>query len=355
MEKLRLEIERKKQLLKSAAELSNNSSYVRQSDILKLREQEKQKEQEELDEINEKKRKAIEVVRDKEEPLVSPKIAKSEVDISNLSDNQIFEKLRSIREPVTLFGELASDRRNRLIALLTIINASQEEDRIVTGKGNDEEDDDDDDDEDDDDDDDDEDNKRLAKRRKSRGSSNNMESAEASAHSSSSAQAANGSSSSGPAAISADKSARDRGKAEDRGKGAKRVQFSKQPDLSKEKVIIKYFRSILSDWEDDLAARDEGVKLTARGRMETKTQKQCKDYIRPLFKQCKKKTVEPDILLALFDIVSCCEEGDFLKANDHYLRCAIGNSGMPHTLLFFLHVAHVVLISYCIFILWHTF
>ena len=45
---------------------------------------------------------------------------------------------------------------------------------------------------------------------------------------------------------------------------------------------------------------------------------------RPLFKQCKRKEVEPDILLALFEMVKECESGDFMKANDHYLRCAIG-------------------------------
>ena len=99
--------------------------------------------------------------------------------------------------------------------------------------------------------------------------------------------------------------------------------------------------------------------------METKLQKQCKDYIRPLFKLCKRKEVNHDILIPLTDMVKCCEEGnnlprykyklhylhyrlevkfirflylciflhlifgtgDFLKANDHYLRCAIGNAG----------------------------
>lgn len=32
------------------------------------------------------------------------------------------------------------------------------------------------------------------------------------------------------------------------------------------------------------------------GKMETRTQKQCKDYIRPLFKLCKKEEVPLDIL-----------------------------------------------------------
>jgi hypothetical protein len=49
-------------------------------------------------------------------------------------------------------------------------------------------------------------------------------------------------------------------------------------------------------WERDLDARPDSVKTTVIGRTETKTQKQCKDYIRPLFKLCKKKEVPPEIL-----------------------------------------------------------
>jgi pre-mRNA-splicing factor 18 len=80
--------------------------------------------------------------------------------------------------------------------------------------------------------------------------------------------------------------------------------------------------------------------------METKTLKQCKDYIRPLFKLCKrimmliqmtirffyddlnilgkKKEVNYDILDRLYDIVQWCEDGNFMKASEEYLKCAIG-------------------------------
>lgn len=38
--------------------------------------------------------------------------------------------------------------------------------------------------------------------------------------------------------------------------------------------------------------------------METKTQKQCKDYIRPLFKLCKRQEVPEDILQKLVKVIS---------------------------------------------------
>ena len=65
------------------------------------------------------------------------------------------------------------------------------------------------------------------------------------------------------------------------------------------------------------------------GKMETRTQKQCKDYIRPLFRMCKKKEVPFSILDKLVLMVKHCEEGNFLAANDQYIRTAIGNAAWP--------------------------
>ena len=109
----------------------------------------------------------------------------------------------------------------------------------------------------------------------------------------------------------------------------KRIQFSKMPNLTPEKVVYKYFRSLLKEWEWDLNARDDAEKMTARGKMETKTQKQCKDYIRPLFKMCKRRHVEKDILDKLHEMVQCCDDGNFRAAHDKYLQTAIGNAAWP--------------------------
>jgi pre-mRNA-splicing factor 18 len=72
--------------------------------------------------------------------------------------------------------------------------------------------------------------------------------------------------------------------------------------LSSEKIIYKYFRNLLKQWEWDLDDRDDYLKQTAKGKMETRTQKQCKDYIRPLFKLCKRKEVPGDILIKLVQV-----------------------------------------------------
>ena len=95
------------------------------------------------------------------------------------------------------------------------------------------------------------------------------------------------------------------------------------------KKIHKFFKSLLKQWEDDLAHRPDSVKQTAAGRNETKTYKQCKDYIRPLFKMCKSRRLEPGMMAHILNIVTYCEQGEFVKANDAYIDVAIGRAAWP--------------------------
>jgi pre-mRNA-splicing factor 18 len=74
------------------------------------------------------------------------------------------------------------------------------------------------------------------------------------------------------------------------------TNFARTAGLTPEKIVYKYFKNLNKMWEWDLNSRDNAEKLTAKGKMETRTQKQCKDYIRPLFKLCRKGEVPLDIL-----------------------------------------------------------
>jgi pre-mRNA-splicing factor 18 len=95
------------------------------------------------------------------------------------------------------------------------------------------------------------------------------------------------------------------------------------------KRIYRFFKGLLRQWEDDLAARPEAVKRTAAGRNETKTLKQCKDYIRPLFKLCKTRRLDPSLMSHILKIVEFCQAGEFVKANDAYIDIAIGRAAWP--------------------------
>jgi pre-mRNA-splicing factor 18 len=100
-------------------------------------------------------------------------------------------------------------------------------------------------------------------------------------------------------------------------------------DNDPHKTIHGFFKVLLHQWEEDLANRPDSVKRTATGKNETKTLKQCKDYIRPLFKLCKNRTLEESIMGSILKIVNCCKEGEFVKANDAYMDVAIGRAAWP--------------------------
>lgn len=87
-----------------------------------------------------------------------------------------------------------------------------------------------------------------------------------------------------------------------KGPGTILTNFSHTPGLTPEKIVYKYFRNLNKQWEWDLSLREEAEKLCAKGKLETRTQKQCKDYIRPLFKLCKKGEVPLDILSKLVTV-----------------------------------------------------
>ena len=96
-----------------------------------------------------------------------------------------------------------------------------------------------------------------------------------------------------------------------------------------DKMVYRFFKRMLRGWETDLAGRPDHVKRTAQGKIAVKTMKQCKDYIRPLFKLCKQRQVPPDILPNLVAIVKFCRQGEFVLANDAYIKLAIGNAAWP--------------------------
>lgn len=95
------------------------------------------------------------------------------------------------------------------------------------------------------------------------------------------------------------------------------------------KRIYRFFKGLLKTWEEDLAHRSEEVKRSVTGKNETKTLKQCKDYIRPLFKLCKNRRLEESLTRNLTRIVEYCQEGEFVKAHDAYLDVAIGRAAWP--------------------------
>ncbi|KAL3904542.1 MAG: hypothetical protein SGILL_010024 [Bacillariaceae sp.] len=95
------------------------------------------------------------------------------------------------------------------------------------------------------------------------------------------------------------------------------------------KYIYKYLKGLLKEWELDLAQRPESVAKSVAGKNETMTLKQCKDYIRPLFKLLKSRKLEDGLQYNLVKIVNFAKQGEFVKAHDAYMDVAIGRAAWP--------------------------
>jgi len=314
MDFLKAEIERKRKMnndLRSKLGGDTNQSgglkYVRHGDRMRMEEQELQDKQNALDSERAKRARVEEKVETKENlPTNSTsKPVDLEKQFTLLSVQEVKNRLRGLRQPITLFAETAADRVRRLVEVASGDQAGGEErDEIKVGKNVSE---------------DEEEEAELE-------ADDQADAAEDRRNTSSRSK---GPSSLGQSQPEDEDSGDDE---EDKHKGPEwdpSVHFTKIEGLSMEKVVYKFFRALTKQWEADLNEREDWAKRTAAGKKETRTQKQCKDYIRPLFRMCKKKEVPFDILDKLVLMVKHCEEGNFLAANDQYIRTAIGNSAWP--------------------------
>lgn len=311
MDFLKAEIERKRKMnsdlrskLGGESSQSSGLKYVRYGDRMRMEEQELLDKQNALDAERAKRARVEEKVETKEN-LPTNSTSKP-VDLlkqfTMLSVQEVKNRLRSLRQPITLFAETTSDRVRRLVEVASgDQGAGEERDDIKVGKNI---------------------------------SEDEEEEAELEADDQADAAEDRRNTSSKSKTQSRNQEDEDSGD-EDEDKHKKgpewdpAVHFTKMEGLSMEKVVYKFFRALTKQWEADLDEREDWAKRTAAGKKETRTQKQCKDYIRPLFRMCKKKEVPFDILDKLVLMVKHCEEGNFLAANDQYIRTAIGNSAWP--------------------------
>jgi pre-mRNA-splicing factor 18 len=240
--------------------------------------------------------------------------------------DEVKTRLRSFGQPVTYFGESDRQRYDRLRKIETE-GAADDDFAISGGHGtrnifleqdsrriNDDGVDDDDDDDDDDDHDHDHDHDHDTDDDQSGRGAGTGQSATSGKHPGGAAANDGGmaSSSSSLSSTAADVAT---------------MKTSKEVD--DHRMVRDYFKGLLREWELALQARPDHIKRTAAGKIDTKTQKQAKDYIRPLFKLCKKRDVPPDILLNLVLMIKHMKDGEFVKANDAYILTAIGNAAWP--------------------------
>ncbi len=95
------------------------------------------------------------------------------------------------------------------------------------------------------------------------------------------------------------------------------------------RTIHRFLKTVLKSWKSDLHLRHGPLAKSAAGKRDLNTQAQCADYIRPLFKMLKSRSLDPGQTKSLLSLVSHCLSGDFVSANDVYLDVAIGRAAWP--------------------------
>ncbi|XP_022103920.1 pre-mRNA-splicing factor 18-like [Acanthaster planci] len=95
------------------------------------------------------------------------------------------------------------------------------------------------------------------------------------------------------------------------------------------RVITWFIKFLLKMWAQELNRREEHVKRSNRGKLESATYSQTKAYLQPLLRKLKKQSLAPDLLESLVNIIRYMLDRDYVKASDTYLQMAIGNAPWP--------------------------
>ncbi|KZT29927.1 Prp18-domain-containing protein [Neolentinus lepideus HHB14362 ss-1] len=301
MEALKAEIASKRKALEDPVLVSRPNKYVRRGELERLREEKEMEEREErarqkaLKEEDERKvaeaRAAArgKVCTSSDTPARSrsrtpgafqspaPEANAEPGSSFNISNEETIRRLRSKGQPIRLFGESDKERRLRLRALELI----EEKDHPRIGGQND-----------------------FKKA---------LEDVELQAREKSAA---------------GDKEKESKTKGEDYGGLLDLGLIKTDPD--KLYPIIYYaIKRTLKEWEEALEERDEHVKRSTQGKLAAATQKQAADYLKPLLKLLRARTLPSDVLARIAEIVYYMQNRQYQRANDAYLRLSIGNAPWP--------------------------
>mmetsp|Transcript_34852 Transcript_34852/g.85738 ORF Transcript_34852/g.85738 Transcript_34852/m.85738 type:complete len:370 (+) Transcript_34852:18-1127(+) len=97
----------------------------------------------------------------------------------------------------------------------------------------------------------------------------------------------------------------------------------------KEEFIKCWLKRCLKEWEIELEQIPPEGRRVVEIRKQFENFYQSKSYLKPLFKQLKKRSLELDIVAKLADIIVMCRAREYVKAADAYLLMSIGKAAWP--------------------------
>jgi len=94
-------------------------------------------------------------------------------------------------------------------------------------------------------------------------------------------------------------------------------------------IIYYALKRTLKEWEEAMDERPEHIKRSTQGKLAAATQVQSAEYLKPLFRTLRSRSLPPDVLARMAEIVHYMQKRQYQKANDSYLRLSIGNAPWP--------------------------
>ncbi|KAI6104795.1 Prp18 domain-containing protein [Pisolithus thermaeus] len=94
-------------------------------------------------------------------------------------------------------------------------------------------------------------------------------------------------------------------------------------------LIYYALKRTLKEWEESMDERPEHVKRSTQGKLAAAIQVQSAEYLKPLFKTLRSRSLPSDMLVRIAEIVHYMQKRQYQKANDSYLRLSIGNAPWP--------------------------
>lgn len=95
------------------------------------------------------------------------------------------------------------------------------------------------------------------------------------------------------------------------------------------KELADFYQCLLLEWQGYIDDNSERLRETHEGRLTLYAQTSSSSMMKPLFKRLSKDQLDRDILMALAHIAACLQQRDYVRANDFYLKMAIGNAPWP--------------------------
>ncbi|XP_009621661.1 uncharacterized protein [Nicotiana tomentosiformis] len=213
-------------------------------------------------------------------PMIKPEYSSSSSSAS-LPREEVIRRLRFLKQPVTLFGEIEEARLDRLNSVLKAGLFEVDDSDMTEGQTNE--------------------FLRSILELKKRQSGMTL------------------------SAIKKRKATTDQDKDDEEDLKRMKTNFE---ELCDEDKILVFFKKLLNEWNEEIDENTRSPNQADQNRR-VATFMECARDLNPLFKLCRKKLLAEDIRQALIVMVECCRKREYSAAMDQYIDIAIGNAPWP--------------------------